>query len=296
VESPPLFLAVPGVLAGWGWQSKMILNEADFWLDAVKNLELIRSRAILELADKLENWSFGQAYRINAVTEGIREKLIRKGVPPEKILFLPNGVDTEMFKPRSPDENLARRLNLSGKKVILYAGNLGYSHGLDTALGAAARLEDHPEVVFVFIGDGSEKAKLQQMARDQALTNTLFLDPAPPEFIVRLFSFSLAGLATVKDLPLFKGVRSAKIFPAMASGVPVLYSGSGEGARLVEEAQAGLTVSPGNPEALAAAVGQLAADPAGARRLGENGRNYVEQNLRWSVLVRSWLEALLGED
>ncbi|HKS91727.1 MAG TPA: glycosyltransferase family 4 protein, partial [Tepidiformaceae bacterium] len=213
--------------------------------------------------------------------------------PARKLLFLPNGVDTELFKPREPEVELARSLGLEGTQVILYAGTLGFAQGLDVALNAMAELSTtHPDARLVFIGDGSDRVRLEAVAAKLKLNNVMFLPPNTPEYVARLYSFAVAGFASLKDLPLFEGARPSKIFPIMGSGRPVLYSGSGEGARLVQAAQAGIVAPPEDADALAAAMRTLLDDEARAKELGANGRAYVERELSWGALVADWLRQL----
>jgi glycosyltransferase involved in cell wall biosynthesis len=200
-------------------------------------------------------------------------------------------VDTELFKPQPANAALAKDLGLEGKKVILYAGTHGYAHAVEVAIRAAKLLED-TDIQFLFIGDGSEKPGLVQMAHELGLKNTLFLDPVPVEQIALFYSFATAGLSTLRNLPLFDGTRPAKIFAAMACGKPILYSGSGEGARLVEKARAGIVVAPEDPKALAAATSMLVNNPNLAIELGQNGRRYVLEHLTWSRIVENWLSQL----
>ena len=298
VESPPLFLSIPGFIVARRWRAKIIFNVADLWPDSVQELGLIQSERILGLAERLEKWSYRIANRVSAVTEGIRSNLIeKKGVPASKVLFLPNGVNTELFKPRSPNMELMRSLGLEGKKVVLYAGTLGYAQGLDTVLKAAEILIDRQDIIFVFIGDGSEKTRLLEVTSHLRLENVLFLEPSPQEFVANLYSLALAGLAVLKDVPIFQGARPSKMFPIMASGVPVLYSGAGEGALLVQKkAQAGIVTSPESSQALAEGVMHLADNPGLARELGKNGRKYVEEYFNWQTLVADWLRELEGEE
>lgn len=294
VESPPLFLSLPGYLMARRWRAKMIFNVADLWPDSVRELGLMKDGLALGLATRLEKWTYRVADRVNAMTEGIRSALIqKKGVPSSKILFLPNGVDTQLFKPRPADNGLASRLGLAGKKLILYTGTLGYAQGLEVALRAAAMLRHQTDIVFVFVGGGSEEGKLKLLADNWGLQNVVFLEPVPPEEVARLYSLALAGFASLRNLPLFDGARPSKIFPIMASGVPVIYSGSGEGARLVKAANAGIVTPPEDGQALADAVQQLAQNPDLAARLGSNGRAYVEKHFTWSTLVADWLRQLI---
>lgn len=293
VESPPLFLFIPGFLSARYWNAKTVFNVADLWPDSVREMGLVNDGWLLKCAKHLERWIYRKADMINAVTEGIRQVLIQeKGVPRSKVLFLPNGVDTDLFKPRAPNTTIAQKLGLLGKRIILYAGTMGYAQGLETLIEAAELLRKNRDIVFVLIGGGSERWRLAEMAIGLELDNVLFLDPAPPEYIAELYSLSVAGLAVLRDLPVFQGARPSKVFPAMASGVPVIFSGTGEGARLVQSAQAGLAVPPENPRALAEAVVRIVNDPDLAGRFGQNGRTYAEKHLAWPALIEGWLEQL----
>ncbi|MDX2007051.1 MAG: glycosyltransferase family 4 protein [Meiothermus sp.] len=294
VDSPPLFLSFPGWLASKWFGAPMIFNVADLWPDSVRELGLMKEGPLLRWAEWLERWSYRHSRYVNAVTEGIHKVLLeKKNLSPEKVLYLPNGVDTRVFRPKEPDLALARELGLEGKKVILYAGTHGYAHGIEFALQAAQRLRD-PSVELVFIGDGSEKPKLVQMAQEMNLANVRFLPPAQPDYIARLFSFSLAGLSTLRDSPLFEGTRPAKIFATMSSGKPVLYSGKGEGARLVQQIGAGLVVPPEDVQGIADMIERAAADPQAAARMGQSGRHHIETHYSWGALVGQWLRQLEG--
>lgn len=295
VESPPPLLSIPAWLFSLGWQKPIILNIADLWPDSIKELGLLQSGLVLKFAELLEYWSYRHATYINAVTEGIRQTLIQdKGVAASQVLFLPNGVDIELFKPSAPDTQLLQELGLADKKVILYAGTLGFAQGLEVALHAMQRLQaQRPDLLLILIGSGSERNKLAEIARHEHLGNVKFLDPQPPEYIARLYTLAYAGFASLKKLPLFEGARPSKLFPIMAAGKPVIYSGAGEAARLVQEqANAGIIVPPEEPQALAQAILDLVDNPQLANQWGANGRRYVEQHLSWSQLVKSWLQQL----
>ena len=294
VDSPPLFISITGYFFAKLVGAKMIFTVADLWPASVEEMGIVTNKLILNLAKKLEEWTYRSSYRITAVTDGIYERLKQRGIPAAKLLKLVNGVDAQLFHPRPADEELLEKLHLRGKKVILYAGGLGYAQGLDTVIDAAALLAPHPEIVFVFIGAGPEKNRLQARVSQEGLTNVRFLEQASLEYVARLYSLALAGLTILKDLPLFRGARPSKMLPAMAAGVPVIYSGAGEGADLVSRAQAGLVVRPEDPAALAQTVLHLARNPEIAGELGRNGRAFAEQHLSWSAIINDWLRQLLG--
>lgn len=295
VESPPLFLSLPAWLMSRLWRRPFIFNVADLWPDSIRAMSFMEDGVTFRMAAALEWWSYRTATYVNAVTEGIRKTLIEeKRVSPDKVLFLPNGVDTTMFAPRRPDADLLEELNLSGKRLILYAGNIGYAQGVGVALDAMELLKDkRKDLVLVLIGSGSEREQLLNQARQRNLSNVVFLNPREPEYVARLYNLALAGFGCLRDLPLFDGARPSKIFPVMASGKPVVFSGAGEGARLIEAAQAGVVAPPENAIELARAFSLIADDPELATQLGKNGRAFVEKNLQWSALIDDWLSRVM---
>jgi len=298
VESPPLFLSLPAWVSSRLWRVPFIFNVADLWPDSVKELGLMSNRFLLGIAEWLEAWSYKRAAYVTAVTEGIQDVLINeKHVPPAKVLFLPNGVDISIFQStKTINANIPPSLKdaLYGGNAIVYAGTIGFAQCLDVAIKAAEQLlqAGYEALKFIFVGDGSAKKALSELVTRKGLKNIVFAEPVPYEDIAAVYASSFAGLATLCNKPIFEGARPSKLLTIMASGKPIIYSGSGEGARLVEEAKAGLVVPPEDPGALAEAVKKLAENPKLAEELGRNGRRYVEEHLSWDVLVRDWLEQL----
>jgi glycosyltransferase involved in cell wall biosynthesis len=290
VESPPLFLSIPAYIAGLFWRAPFIFNVADLWPDIIVEGGFVKRGPILNLLYALERWSYSKAEVINVVTEGLRDALLRnKSVPSEKLLLLPNGVDTALYRPRPSDEPFKQSLGLTSKKVVLWAGTIGHAHGLEHVLQAAKLLESRPEIHFLFVGDGSARAQIEKLSAAMKLRNVTFRDPVPLEQLPPYFSIAEIGLSSLLNLPLYDGARPSKFFPVLASGKPLLFAGQGEAARLVEDAAAGLVVPPENPKALAEAVIQLLDNPELRKALGQNGRQFVEANLQWSKLVSDWM-------
>jgi glycosyltransferase involved in cell wall biosynthesis len=269
---------------------------ADLWPDAVRdNLELNQEGFVLKFARTLELWSYRKADYVCAVTEGIRSELQSRGVPPSKLLFLPNGVDLDQFAPMPPDHRLRHELGLQSKEIVLYAGTHGYAHGLEQVLRAAKVVEERrPQCHFVFVGDGSAKPVTIRQAKELGLHNVSFLDPVPPEQVRRFFSIALCGIVSLNGSSISQHTRPVKSLTAMSCGRPVVYIGPGEGGGLVKNANAGFVLERGDPNAIAEAICQLAADPELAESLGQNGRKFIQENLPWPLLVDRWLHDLTG--
>jgi glycosyltransferase involved in cell wall biosynthesis len=292
VEYPTLFGALPAVLVARARRQKVAVIVADLWIDSIVEMATLPDGRLIELLRRAERWMLRRADAVTAVTDGVREALVAKGVRQDHLAWLPNGADTELFRPAPPDAGVRRRLGLAeDEQLFLYAGTHGYVHGLDVVLDAAAQLADEP-VRFVLVGDGSEKPALRERAARMGLRNVEFLDPVAPDEVARLLTCATAGLATVREGDVYRTIRSAKALPTMSSGRPVIYSGDDEGARLVGQIGSGVVTPPGDAAALAEAVRRLAADPQLCESMGEKGRSWVLDHASWHHLVGEWLERL----
>jgi len=292
VEYPTLFGALPA--AAWCRlrRRQVVVNVADLWVDAIVEFGALREGLVVRILRRLERWMLTHATAVTAVTDGVRDALIDKGVSPDRICWLPNGADARMFSPGPADDDVDAALGLDpGDHLFLYAGTQGYVHGLEPMLDAAEALRDEP-IRFVFVGGGSERPELEAGAAARGLDKVAFLDPVPPEEIGRYLRRATAGLASIRELELFKSVRSAKMFPVMATGKPVLYAGADEGAALIAETGAGLVVPHGDVEALVAAVRRLVGAPDEAAAMGAAGRRWIDDEGSWTVLIERWLTDL----
>jgi colanic acid biosynthesis glycosyl transferase WcaI len=291
VESPPLMLFPAAWLFAKRWGVPIILNVADLWPASVKLLGVMQDGPSLRLAEHLESWAYAHATYINAVTEGIYDELaIRRGYA-SKVLFLPNGVDTERFSPRKPDHELIHRYGLHGKKVVLYAGTHGLAYRLDMLVDVAALTQD-VDAVLMLVGEGHTKPRVMQAAAKAGVRNMIFVEAQPESEMPRYFTTAYATIIPLARNPLFEGTRPAKIFPSLATGTPIIYSGEGEGARLVSEANAGIVVPPESPSAMAEAIRNLIEQPALHAELARNARQCALESFSWETIIARWLREL----
>ncbi len=296
VEYPTLFGAMPAVIVARARRQAVAVIVADLWIDSIVEIGTLPDGWLVGLLRRAERWMLRRADAVTAVTEGVRDALVAKGVDPGRLAWLPNGADTVMFSPGDGDPALRARLGLSeGEHMVLYAGTHGYVHGLDVVLDAARLLEDDP-IRFVLVGDGSEKEALRARAEQMGLRNVEFLDPVAPEEVAALLRCATVGLATVREGDVYRTIRSAKALPTMASGRPVIYSGDDEGSRLVASIGSGRVTAPGNAEELASAVRELVADPQLCSELGAAGRAWIVDHASWHHLVGVWVDRLAELD
>jgi glycosyltransferase involved in cell wall biosynthesis len=294
VESPPPFPFLPARIAGVVWRCPVVVNVADLWPDSVVTLGVLDDGMVLRLMFAFERWVNSSASNVIAVTEGIRRVLIEeKGLAAEKVSFLPNGVDTDMFRPRPPDPDMERRYAPNAERLIVFAGTVGLAQGVEVAVDAMGLVaERHPTAKLLIVGAGSGLAAVQRRLLDSGVTNVQLVPPVPLAEVADIYSVAVAGLATLRDNALFEGARPSKIFPILASGKPVVYSGAGEGARLVDQNGVGIVCRPEDASALAEAINQLLDDPEAAIAMGKRGRALVEAQFSWSSLVGAWISEM----
>jgi colanic acid biosynthesis glycosyl transferase WcaI len=290
VESPPLFLCLSAWLTSVLRRQKLCINVSDLWPDSVIELGFMQEGVAIRAARLLERWLYRSAWRICGATEGIIRGIKNKGICDEKLLLLPNGVDINQFRMH------AYELQRTHSFQLLYAGTHGYAHGVEVILRAAAELRNRTDIKFLLVGGGADKPRLQALATELQLPNLTFQDPIPTGEVPKLLTDSFAALVTVAEGNFFAGTRSAKIFPAMATGRAILHSGMGEGADLIKQAGCGIVTPAGNAIELAKAILELVDHPDIAITMGAYGRAFVESEYSWTTIVQRWLKELSLEN
>jgi glycosyltransferase involved in cell wall biosynthesis len=284
--SPPLFNAIAARFLAWRWHLPYIFWVADLWPESAVQLGVLRNRLLIRLAEWLEWSTYRHSRLVWTVTRGMYETLLFRGLSTQKMLFLPNGVNTTTFCPM-PQQEARLALGWDRRFTVLYAGTHGLSHGLTTLLKAASLLRKRSDIRFVLVGDGAEKARLMALARQHSLTNVTFLDPVPHKDVPQLLSAADVCLAHTRKLSLFEGMLPIKMYEAMACARPLILALNGEARYLVEQAEAALVVEPENASALASAILRLYTDRDEAALLGQHGRAYVQAHFDYALLTRT---------
>jgi colanic acid biosynthesis glycosyl transferase WcaI len=276
--SPPLTLGAAGWAAARLRRVPFVFNIQDVFPDVAVQLGLLTGRRVIATARALERWTYRHADAVTVLSddlaENVRAKLGGGDAAATKTRVIPNFVDTDRIQP-GPKENAYRReYGLTGKRVVMYAGNVGLSQSLELVLDAAAATTDD-DVVFVVNGAGAALEDLRRRAA--TLPNVAFVDLQPRERLGEVLA-----AADVHVVPLKRGLARAsvpsKTYSILAAGRPVVASvdAGTEVARTVEGAGAGLAVAPEDPEAFTKAIRRLLDAPDEAAAMGAAGRRFVE--------------------
>jgi glycosyltransferase involved in cell wall biosynthesis len=287
-SSPSLFVGLAGYLLSRLRRVPFIFEVRDLWPETAVVMGSLRNPMLIKLATWLAYFLYRKADRVVAVTEGIRQGILKSGIPESKVVFVPNGVDDDLFANLSDDKAQAVReeYGWGNRFVAIYAGTLAASDGLESIVRAAAALSNYEDILVVFLGDGEVKSKLQALAQELEASNVMFIPSQPKSRVPHFVRAADVCITPVKNDPFFSMTLPNKLFDYLAGGRAIIGAvPSGEAQRLIQEAGAGLVVPPEDELRLAAALLELRDDPEARERYGRNGRAYVMKHYLRSHLA-----------
>ena len=293
--SPQFFTVCAAWLVSVLRRVPFVFELRDLWPQSIRVVGAMKDGMLLRALGRIELFLYHRAALIVPVTHSFKRILTARGVDPDKITVVTNGVDLQRFQPSPKDPLLEAKLGLSGCFVAGYIGTHGLAHGLATVLDAARLLRDQgqDDIRILMLGDGAEKAALQRRADAEGLRNILFVDTVPKDQVSRYWSLLDCSLIHLKQDALFQSVIPSKLFEAMATGIPVVLGVEGEVADIVRRYEVGVTVEPENAKAMVDAILMLRDDPAARTIMAENGARTARRFSR-PVLALSMLQAIEG--
>lgn len=291
-------------LAGW-WlarrhKARFIFEVRDLWPQTAVDMGAMKKNSLpAKLLYAWEKFMYHKAEKIIVLLPYAKDYVASRGINPEKVFWLPNGVNLERFDhpaPLEPGSEVAEVFEQYHDKFkVVYTGAHGPANGLEVIIHAASSFQNRNlGVHFFLIGDGPEKDKLISMVKENHLNNVSFLPPVPKAQVPSVLERADLLVHTIKKMSVLRyGMSPNKMYDYLASAKPIVTSIEAKN-NPVEEANAGIVVEPENPEALAEAIVKIYELPEEKRiELGKNGRRYVEQFYNIKNLATN-LESLLG--
>jgi len=292
--SPQFFNGLAGYFVSRLKRGPWVLEIRDLWPESILAVGAIRNQTLIRILRWLEAFAYRKCDRIVPVTDAFERHMVEMGVRADKITVIKNGASLDFYDADASDDGLREELGLKGKFVAAYFGTHGMAHHLETVLEAAARLVADERVVFVLVGDGAERVRLEQQLESMKLDNVLMLGQQPKVKMPALWAMCDASLVLLRRTDLFKTVIPSKIFEAMAMAKPIVIGVEGESKDIIEAAGAGIAITPEDAKGLASTVAALAADADACDAYGRGGKAYVHANFDRKVLAGRY-ENLLSE-
>ncbi len=287
--SPPIFQGVTAWLLARLKGAKFLFEVRDLWPQFAVAVGVLRHPWLIVASERLEKFLYRQADSILVNSPGFVSHVRTLGG--KHVELIPNGADPAMFDPAATGAAFRSAYGLGNRFVALYAGAHGLSNDLQIVIQAARLLQD-TNIQIVLVGDGKEKPALVASVAALGVETVTFVPSMPKREMPGILAGANACIAILKPLDEYRTTYPNKVFDYMAAGRPVVLAVDGVIRQVVEDADCGLFVQPGSPSALADCIRGLAAYPERARRLGLNGRKYVEQNFNRAKIAAQLVEIL----
>lgn len=292
--STPLTVAIPGALAAHYHNIPFVLEVRDLWPAIPVEIGAIRSKIIIKLAEWLERWSYQKARHIIALSPGIKDAIMAKGVPDSKLTVIPNAADNTLFDDVKFPESEKWHL-LRNKKYVIYAGAFGLVNRVSYLIEIAERL---PDVTFLLIGEGRELQNLKKLADEKSLRNknVFIYDAAPKKEMLGLVKHAVVSASVFQDLPSIHTNSANKFFDSLAAGVPVMINYGGWQAELLNQTSAGIVVPPNEPDEAADILRNFLADKEEIKKAGQAAKKLALDKFdrdKLTLKLQSVLESLI---
>ena len=287
IYSPPLTMGLAGVLLGRTKRVPYVLNVQDLFPQNAIDLGVLRGRLLIRLFESMESLVYKCANLITVHSVGNSQHILSKTHDSRKIKVIPNWVDLTEYQPGARGQIFRSKHNiLEETVVVLFAGVMGYAQDLTAVIEAAWILRTEKQIIFLLVGDGVEKPRLQSQVKEWGLQNVQFLPFVSKEAYPELVAASDIGLITLKKT-MRTPVVPSKVLGYMAAGKPCVLSVNPESdaISIVKNAECGIVVHAGDPSALAEAIRFLSQGKGDACEMGPRGRVYAEKHFSKCVAL-----------
>lgn len=291
----PLTAGIPGIFARWLRRKSFVFEVRDLWPELPRAMGVIRNPLVLTAMSALEWASYRSAQRLIGLSPGIVEGIVGRGVPPERVLMVPNGCDLDIFAvPAEPWRPAGVRQD---DLLAVFAGTHGIANGLDAVLDAAADLKrrGRDDIKLLLIGQGKLKPGLIERACREGLDNVVFHEPVDKQRLAGLMASADVGLQVLANLPAFYyGTSPNKFFDYIAAGRPVLNNYPGWLADMIRQHGCGFAVPPASPQAFASALERAADDRGALHEMGAHALTLARTDFDRTALADRWVRWLEG--
>ena len=292
-EPSPITVGIPAIILKKLKSVPVMFWVQDLWPESLAATGAVKSKMLLSLTGKLVRFIYRRCDRILIQSRSFFTSVVQQGGSSDRVLYFPNSAENIFHAPLP----VAGNLSLPEGFRIMFAGNIGVAQDFATIISAAEKLKTRNDIHWIIVGDGRMREWAEtESCRLGLSSNFHFLGRYPLEAMPRFFSRADALLVTLRKEPIFSLTIPSKIQSYLACGRPVIAALDGEGARIVEEAGAGVTCPAESPDALVSAVLRMYETTVSEReKMGRNGRKYYEENFDRDMLLdklEKWMKEM----
>ena len=294
VTSPPLFVGITAYILSKVKRIPLIFEVRDLWPESAIDTGVISNPTLIKFSYKFEKFIYRNAKLINVLTPAFRQALIKKGIPKEKIIYIPNAADFSLAEKVAQNFDpmaFRKEKGIGDKFVITYIGAHGIANHLIQLIDAAEKLKD-TNVLIQLIGQGPTKNMLIEEVTKRNLNNVLFVGFVDKETAFKYILASDLGAAVLKKVDTFKTIYSNKTFDYMSCKKPILLAIDGVSRELIEEAQCGVFAEPENADDIAKKIRSYLRGEHNMSEQGLNGYKHAKEHFDRDKLALKYLNEI----
>jgi len=279
VMSDPPLLSVLAAISRWMTGTPTVCWMQDIYPDIAIQAGVLPEGMTAKAIRLIARWSLHRMDRTVELGRCMERHLLRDGVPGHRIVTIPNWADTSLIQPVDRRENpFVQAHSLEDRFVVMYSGNLGLVHEVETLLAVIRETRSIPSIAFCFVGEGARLQRLRETARNESWHHVRFVSYQPKELLRFSLSAAHLHLVTLREDMLGLCVPS-KIYGIMSAGRPILYIGpeESEAAWAIRESRSGFVVRPGDWQRAAEIIRICHEDPIRCEQMGQAACDYARQ-------------------
>ena len=277
-------------------RARFVYGIFDLHPESAANVGLVKRGPLYRFLRSLDSWLCKRSDSVVTLGEGLKTEIMARGIPAEKIAVVPFWLDGKKVKPGNR-ENPWRREQKIGSElfVVLYAGTIGYVSGAEMLIETARLLSSRKDILFLCVGEGPIKNKLEVSTEAHRLKNIRFLPFQPAEFLEQVQSTADVGLVTLLPEASQTSLPS-KVLGYMAAAHPIIASVplTSDTAKIIGKAKCGIVTESQDASALANAIVELSNNPTLRLEMGREGRFFFEQNFDRGKCVQAYEQLFVG--
>ncbi|MBT5530646.1 MAG: glycosyltransferase family 4 protein [Cytophagia bacterium] len=293
--STPLTIGFPALLLRYTKGIQYLFEVRDLWPEVPIQMGGLRSPLLKKLSVDFERLIYKKAKHIVALSPGMKDGVVKKETPSQKVTMIPNMAKIDKFWARELNPGVFQRYNLNKNSFkIVHFGAMGLANGLDYIIDAATKLKKKniKDIDFVFLGDGAVKNKLETETISKALSNIIFLGKFPMDETSKIVNACDVSLVTFLNLPILATNSPNKLFDSLSAGKPIIVNSNGWTREMVEENDCGFYVDATKPEELVELLVQIKSQKTMLTQMGKNARLLAETKYDKSILCKQFAEII----
>ncbi|MEX0362585.1 MAG: glycosyltransferase family 4 protein, partial [Allomuricauda sp.] len=263
------------------------------WPEVPIQMGGLNNKLLIKLALWFEKTIYVNAEHVVALSPGMEDGVIKRGIAPEEVSMIPNMSKIDVYWNREKNDAFCKELGLNPNSFkTVYFGSMGLANGMDFIIEGIKHLKDNPEIEFVFMGGGATEPILKAKCEKLGIQNAHFLGGFGLKELSEIVNLCDVSMVTFADIPILATNSPNKLFDSLSAGKPIIVNSPGWTKDMVEKYECGVFVNPKNPEDLANQITFLKDNPEVCKNMGLNARNLAETKYDKSILCKEFAEVV----